>query len=178
MKGQIFLLLMAVAISAFSGCKLIDDLRTFDLDYATEFTIPSSSIINLPISLPTPNITTNTEQRFQDEGIESAWVESVKLTGLTVTIVSPQGEDFSFLENISLYMNTSGQPEVLIADKIPVPANAGSSFSMDVKGVDLYPYISQNDFTLRISATTDETTTQDVTFRADMVIEVKATIPG
>lgn len=165
-------------LSAFSGCKLIDELRTFDLNYSTEFTIPSTTLIDIPLSLPTPSITTNSSQQFQDQGIETEWVESVKLNGLTLTITSPQGEDFSFLESVSIYMNTDSEPEVLIADRIPVPANAGNSLELDVKGADLYPYISQSSFTLRTSVTTDETMTQNIDLRADMVIEVKATIPG
>lgn len=178
MRNYFVLSLFAVSTFFFSGCKLIDELRTFDIPYSVEFTIPSSTILNLPINLPTASTTTNSEQRFQDEGIESAWIESIKLNSLIITITSPQGEDFGFLESISIYMNTNGEPEVLIADKVPVPEGAGNSLQLEVKGADLYPYISQNDFTLRTSVTTDETVTQDIDFRADMVVEVKATIPG
>jgi hypothetical protein len=178
MKKHIMLGLLAASTLFLNGCKLIDELRTFDIPYSVEFTIPSSTILNLPINLPTASTTTNSEQRFQDEGIESAWIESIKLSSLKITITAPAGEDFSFLENISMYMNTDGQPEVLIADKVAVPENAGNSIQLEVKGADLYPYISQNDFTLKTSITTDETVTQDVDFRTDMVIEVKATIPG
>jgi hypothetical protein len=178
MRTYVKLSLFASAILFLTGCKLIDELRTFDIPYSVQFTIPSSTILNLPLNLPTSSITTDSEQRFQDEGIESAWIESIKLKSLQITITAPEGEDFSFLENISMYMNTSGQPELLIADKVPVAAGAGNLIQLEVKGADLYPYISQNDFTLKTSITTDETVTQDVDFRADMVIEVKATIPG
>ncbi|MBP9152167.1 MAG: hypothetical protein KBF73_07795 [Flavobacteriales bacterium] len=178
MRNVLSLTILGLIAFGLSGCKLIDELRTFDIPYSVNFTIPSSIILNLPLNLPTVPVTTNTEQHFQDEGIESAWVESVKLTSLRVTITAPAGEDFSFLENISMYMNTNGQSELLIADKIPVPAEAGNSIQLDVKNADLYPYISQDDFSIRTSVTTDETMTQDITFKADMVIEVKATIPG
>lgn len=172
------LLVAAVIVSSAVSCKIIDKLRTFTMDYSVNFTVPSSSVLNLPISLPTSPTVTNSEQRFEDEGVESAWVESVKMKSLVLTITSPQGEDFSFLNEISLYMKTDDLAEVLIADKIPVSENAGNMIALDVKGVDLYPYISQDNFTLRTSVTTDETTTQSVDFRADMVMEVKATIPG
>ena len=178
MRNYLTLSLLAISIFFLSGCKLIDELRTFDIPYSVEFTIPSSTILNLPINLPTASTTTNSEQRFQDEGIESAWIESIKLSSLKITITAPEGEDFSFLENILMYMNTDGQPEVLIADKVPVPENAGNSIELEVKGADLYPYISQNDFSIRTSVTTDETVTQEIDFRADMVVDVKATIPG
>lgn len=178
MRAFVKPIIFSLLVLGVAGCKLIDELRTFDIPYSVNFTIPSSTILNLPINLPTAPVTTDTEQRFQDEGIESAWVESVKLTSLKITITAPENEDFSFLQNISMYMNTNGQPEILIADKIPVPENSGNSLQLDVKDVDLYPYISQSDFSLRTSVTTDETMTQDIDFKADMVIEVKATIPG
>lgn len=170
--------LVLTLVIGFAGCKLLDELRTFDLNYAVDFTIPSSTIINLPIDIPTPSVTTNSEQRFDDEGIESEWIESVKLTGLTINITSPQGEDFGFLEDIALYMNTNGQPEVLIAQLNPVPESAGNNITLEVTGADLYPYISQSSFSLRTQVTTDEGMTQAVDCTANMVIEVKATIPG
>lgn len=178
MIRSVLISLSLLIASAFTGCELLDELRTFNLNYSTEITVPSTTIIDIPLSLPTPSVTTNSSQQFQDQGVETDWIESVKLTGLTLTIVSPQGEDFSFLENVSIYMDTDAESEVLIADKIPVPANAGNSIELDVKGADLYPYISQSSFSLRTSVTTDETMTQNIDFRADMVIEVKATIPG
>lgn len=168
-------LLVTVSLS---GCKLIDELRTFDLNYSVDFTIPSSSIINLPINIPTPPTTTNSEQRFEDEGVESDWIDSIKLMGLTITITAPQGTDFDFLEDIALFMNADGQQEMLIAQKNPVPEGVGSTLQLEVSGTDLYPYISQNSFSLRTQVTTDEALTQDIDCRADLVIEVKATIPG
>lgn len=178
MIRSVLLSISLLIASTFSGCQLLDELRTFNLNYSTEITVPSTTIIDIPLSLPTPSVTTNSSQQFQDQGVETEWIESVKLIGLTLTIISPQGEDFSFLENVSIYMDTDAESEVLIADKIPVPANAGNSIELDVKGADLYPYISQSSFSLRTSVTTDETMTQNIDFRADMVIEVKATIPG
>lgn len=164
--------------TALSGCKLIDELRTFNLNYTVDFTVPSTAIIDLPLNLPTPSVTTNSEQRFDDEGVESAWIESVKMTGLTCTIAAPAGEDFSFMESISIYMNATNQSEVLIASLDPVPETSGNSITLEVTGVDLYPYISQNSFSLRTSVTTDESMTQNIDIAANMVIEVKATIPG
>lgn len=178
MKKSLLLILAFIPFLGLPGCKLLDELRTFNINYSADFTIPSTTIIDIPVSLPTPPTSTESQQKFDDQGVKSDWIDSVKLTSLSVTITSPQGEDFSFLEEISIYMNTDGQSEVLIASKIPVPSDAGSTLTLDVTGTDLYPYISQSSFTLRTAVTTDETMTQSVDFRADMVIQVKATIPG
>jgi hypothetical protein len=177
MKLKLFGIAAVVSL-AIAGCKLLDELRTFDMSYAVDFTVPSSTIIDLPFSMPTTPITTNSDQRFEDEGVESEWIESVKLNSLVLTITAPEGDDFSLLETISLYMRSDNEAEVLIADMIPVPADAGNTITLDVKDADLYPCISQNNFTLRTALTTDETMTHSIDFRADMVIEVKATIPG
>lgn len=178
MKKYISIALLATALFGLNGCQLFDKLRTFTIPYSVEFTIPSSTIFNLPFNLPTASTTTNSEQRFQDEGIESAWIESIKLQSLKITVTAPENQDFSFLQSISIYINTENESEVLIADRVPVPENPGKTVELEVKGADLYPYISQDDFTLRTSVTTGESITQDVDFRADMVVEVKATVPG
>ena len=178
MTNKLVLIVLLLVTLTSGGCKLIDELRTFDIPYSVEFTVPSSTLLNLPINLPTSSVTTDTEQQFEDEGIESDWVESVKLSNMKLTITAPEGEDFSFLESISIYMNTPNQPEILIADKVSVSESASNSFDLDVKNIDIYPYISQSSFSLRTSITTDETMTQSIDFKADLIVEVKATIPG
>ncbi len=177
MKQLVTVLIALWVATSFGGCKLLDKLRTFNMNYSVDFSV-SGSPLGLPIDLPTPSVTTNSEQRFEDEGVQSDWIDSVRLTRLRLTVTSPQEEDFSFLEDISVYMNADNQQEVLIASKIPVPENAGNSFDLEVTGADLYPYVSTNSFALRTEITTDEAVTQTIEFRADMVIEVKATIPG
>lgn len=178
MKNILTIASLTIGLFALSGCKFIDELRTFELNYAVDFTIPSTTIINLPLDIPTPATTTNSEQRFDDEGVESDWIDSIKLTNVSIRITAPQGTDFSFLEDIALFMNTTNQPEVLIAQLNPVPESAGNMIELDVTGADLYPYISQDSFTLRTQVTTDESMTQNIECTADLVIEVKATIPG
>ncbi|MFT5020866.1 MAG: hypothetical protein ACI9CU_002270 [Polaribacter sp.] len=175
MKKLIPVLLIA---AVFTGCKLFDELRTFNMAYSVDFTIPSSSVINLPISLPSPPITTNSTQKFEDEGIQTGWIESIKLNDLGIQIVNPSGEDFGFLNSVHIYISADGQSETLIASKSPVSENAGGSISLDIADVDLFPFISQANFSLRTEAVTDEGLLYDVDIRADMNVEVKATIPG
>ncbi len=175
MKNLIKVLASVLLVSGLVSC---DELRTFSMDYAVDFTIPSSTVLNLPLNLPSPPVTTNSEQRFQDEGVESAWIESIRLTDITITITAPQGEDFSFLQSVAIYITSPGQAEVLLAQRTDVPENAGNVLVLDATGEDLYPYISTDDFTLRTSVTTDESLLQDVDFRADLEVQVKATIPG
>jgi hypothetical protein len=173
-------LFTCIALVSFGlgGCKLYDELRTFDIDYSVDFTVPSSAIVNLPLNLPSPAVTTNSEQRFDDEGIESAWIESITLKDLSITITAPENEDFSFLESISIYINSDGATETLIATQTTIPEGAGNTLQLVATGADLYPYISQDNITLRTEVTTDETLLYDVDFVADMQVEVKATIPG
>lgn len=174
----VFSFALTIGLMTTNGCKLIDELRTFDLDYSTEFTIPSSTILNLPVNLPTPSVTTDSEQQFEDEGVKSEWIDSIKLTRLKLVITAPTGEDFSFLDEVRVYINTESQQETLLAQLVPVPENAGGTIELEVSGSDLYPYISQSSFSLRTQVVTDESMTQSIDVRADMKFEVKATIPG
>ncbi|MGB0916628.1 MAG: hypothetical protein ACPGU4_03470 [Flavobacteriales bacterium] len=175
MKNLLPIFLIA---TVFTGCQLFDELRTFDIDYSVDFTIPGSSVVNLPINLPTPPITTNAIQKFEDEGIETNWIESIKLKELKLTLINPSGEDFDFLENVNIYISSDGEAEQLLASKSPVPEGSGSMISLDVNDVNLFAHITQPNFSLRIEVVTDEARLYDVDVKANMKMEVKATIPG
>lgn len=177
MKRLATLILLAAILTS-SGCKLIDDLRTFEIPYSTSIVVQANGgIINLPINLPTPDIETNSEETFSNEGIQHAWVDKVELKSCILTITSPSGEDFSFLENIRVFISSDNVAEIVLASKVPVPENVGNSFEMETSDDNLHPYIQEDSFDLRTNLTTDETVFQDVTIRIDMVCEVRATIP-
>lgn len=169
---------LAISLISTSGCKLIDDLRTFEIPYTTSIVVQANGgLISLPINLPTPDIETDSEETFSNEGIQHAWVDKVQLKSCVLTITSPSGEDFSFLENIRVFISSDNVSEIELASKVPVPQSAGSTIEMETSDENLHPYIQEDSFDLRTNLTTDETVFQDVTIQIDIVCEVRATIP-
>lgn len=175
----IFQLLFAgLLVSSFSGCKATKKLTQFNLDYETRVTIPKSTGINLPFNLFTPEVETNTESQFEVNDTRKDLVDEIRLTALSLTVESPQGEDFSFLNGVSIYLNADGLDEIKVAWKDPVPDGTGNKIQLDVSGDDLQEYIKKDKFTLRLNSKTDEVLTQDYQILVKSVFFVQAKLIG
>lgn len=158
------MLLVALVAFLFSACDQVDKLTQFKLDYTTEATIPGTAGLNVPIVMNTPDRTTNSEQQFSINDTRKDMIEEIYLDEVTLTLKSPSGEDFSFLEEITIFIKADGLPEKELATKKPVPANTGNVLTLDVSRVDAQEYIKQEEFSLRVEATVDEVIQQDHTF--------------
>ena len=89
-------------------------------------------------------------------------VKSVQLNQLTLTVTSPSGQTFSFLQNVSVYISTDSLPEVEIASKQSIPDTIGAQLNLDVNNVDLKNYLESNQFKLRITCTSNQMLSQSV----------------
>ena len=107
--------LLSLIILLSNSCKKIDQFTQFNMDFNNEIIIPSSTGINLPINLLTPEMETNSESTFEINDTRKDLIEEIRLTSLTLYLSSPNNADFSFLESISVYMNAQDLPEVEIA---------------------------------------------------------------
>ena len=131
------------------------------MDFNNEIIIPSSTGINLPINLLTPEVETNSESTFELNDTRKDLIEEIRLTSLILTLNAPNNADFSFLVSISVYMNAQDLPEVEIAWEDNVPENAGNQISLNVSNEDFKDYIKKDEFSLRVNTITDEILTSD-----------------
>jgi hypothetical protein len=161
--------LTVVAIS----CDKIDELLTFYIDHDVTFTVPSSSPLNLPINISTPDITTNSSQDFENNNTRSDLVKDVKLNDIRLTITAPTGENFNFLKSVHIYISTGSNPEIELAAIDEVP--------LDVSLVELTPtesaldtYLKASSYKLRTQIVTRETLTESVDVKVDMEFKVTA----
>jgi hypothetical protein len=173
MKKQI--IVFSVILLMISGCKDLDKLTQFNMEFNESVVIPSSSGINLPFNILTPDVETNSASTFSTKKTRKDLVDEIKLTKLELTIKSPASEDFSFLKSISVYISAAGLPEVKIASKDIVPENA-TVLSLDVAGTDLKEYIKADKFSLRLNTVTDELLASDYTINAHSTFFVNAKI--
>lgn len=143
------------------GCKAVDKFTKFNLDYNETVIIPKSQLIDLPISITTPEMETNTESEFASNDTRKDKIEEIKLTQMTLTVLSPENGDFGFLKTISIFISADGLDEIKIASKDIVPENIGNILDLDTVDSDLKAYIKKDKYKLRVEATTDEATTSD-----------------
>lgn len=172
----LFLLLAGVMVFAV-GCEKIEDLIRFKFHDTAEIIIPSQSVVSTGfLKIPSPEVQTSSKQAFQNNNTEAKYVKEAKLTELKLSITSPQSQTFSFLNEINIYISAPNQPEVLIASKTAIPATIGKELYLDVKGVNLKPYIQGDTYSIRSEAKVDEVTTQEVRIKADMHFSVTADV--
>ena len=169
-KKSVFLL---VCISVFS-CNQFESFTQFVIRYEQDAKIESSTGINLPFNLNTPRMETNAEQKFESNNTHKDKVESIQLDSLRLVLNDPPGEDFSFLEEITIYLNAEGLDEIEIAKKVPVPTSASNTLVLDCTELDLQEYIKKDEFSLRLRTVTDELITKDHYFTIYSVYSVDA----
>lgn len=173
-KTGFWLALLTVVALSFSGCEKVKQALTFDLDYSTDITIPSTIGLNVPLSIPTPDVESGAEQKFETEGTRTDLVKEISLKSASLQIISPTGKTFSFLKDIEVFINADGLAEMLLASRTNIDNNVGSSLPLDTITDFLDPYVKQEAFSLRTRVVTDEALLQDVTIRVDLVFQVVA----
>lgn len=154
-------------------CKDVDDLLTFTISDQVIITVPSNSVINLPTELATPDVTTNSSQKFANNNTQASLVKDVKLQELILTIQTPTGKTFSFLKSIQIYISTNSGNEILLAGIDNIPATV-SSISLTPTQEKLDVYAKASSYKLRTSVVTRETLTQDVELKTDLKFKVTA----
>jgi len=176
MKKVFMLLGLAVL---FSACEKLDELTQFDLEYHTEAVIPATATLNVPIDIPLPPVTTNTEETFENYNTHKDLIEEITLNELQMTITDPADGTFSFLSDIEIYISTEdGENEILLAWLYNIPNTVGNEINLETTSQDLQLYLKADAYTLRLKVTVDELITQDYTLDIKTVFHVDAKILG
>lgn len=157
---------------------ILDKLTQFDIDNQSEFTIASTTIINTPISLDTPDVTSNSSSEFSNNNTNANLVESIKLKHLKLNILSPSDADFNFLKSIQIFINADGLEEIEIAKLEDLENLNLTVLDLEPTGVELKEYIKKDSYSLRVSTVTDETIAQDYEIQANSSFRVDAKILG
>jgi hypothetical protein len=172
MKSKLIALSLFLAVSV-SSCDAVDDLLSFNISNQTSIKIKSTSPVNLPTEIVTPEVTTNSSAEFENNKTKASLVKDVKLRSLKLTIESPEAKTFTFLKSVHLYISTTNSDEIELAyqDNINSSMNTIDLICTDKK---LDQYIKADSYKIRTQVTLKETLTQDVTVKADMKFKVTA----
>ena len=139
-----------------AGCKALDKLTQFNLEYRTTYEYPS----NLPPfetdSLQTPEIVTNADREFAINNTHKNLIESVLLRQLRITIKTPPQQQFSFLRAVQIYISAEGLPSKLVAYKYDIGNDAGQVLDLNLVDIDLKDYVKKDKINLHVTSYTDE----------------------
>ena len=155
------------ALFFFTACDAVP--VRFDIDVDATTTVEKGSILDQRSStFGFSNFTTfdvSSTQEFQNNNTQKNQVVDAKIAKLTLTIVSPSGQNFDFLDKLSFYIEAPGLEKKLVATKDF--AKGLTTVDMDIIDLDLAPYIKADSF----SFTTDVTGR-----RPDVETQIKASL--
>lgn len=147
--------LAVLVFTGISACQKTKDevnkATEFDMNYTTEVTIPSSPnyTVTTPVDFNTPEIPTESSNRFVSEETTKDLIEEIKMTKFNIS--NPAG-NLNFLKSISIYIKTTGLGDVLVASKSNIPDNT-SSVSADLSGANIKEYIFKDKIQFRVNVT-------------------------
>lgn len=168
-----FFFAAALFIFTLFGCKKLG--VNFAINHQANFRVESSSPLNLPFEVSTPDVTTNSSQQFGNNNTAANLIKEIKLEELKLTITNPTSKTFSFLKSIHIYISTNGSDEIELASLENI-ASIAQSISLNCTSQNLDKYVKASSYKLRTSVVTKETLTQAVDFRSDIKFKVKASV--
>ncbi|KAF2517629.1 hypothetical protein [Flavobacterium foetidum] len=172
MKSK-FIALTLLLSFAFTSCDTVDDLLSFTISNNASIKIKSTSPINLPSEIITPEVTTNSSSEFENNKTKASLVKDVKIRSLKLSISDPSDKTFTFLKTIHIYISTTDSNEIELAYQENINS---SSNEIDLVCTDkkLDEYIKADSYKIRTQVTLKETLTKDVTVKANMKFRVTA----
>jgi hypothetical protein len=174
MKKWIFLLSIPLAILTFGSCKKLRNLLTFNINYPDTEEVPANPLIGLPLSFVSGNIATNSSTEFKNNNTATSLIKHVYLKTLTLNILAPQGQDFSFVKSVSLslYTPSLGTTEIAFLDTIP--PSPGTQLTLTATGNDIQNYIKVDSFAIETNVVAKKTTSQPITISINSNFQVTA----
>ena len=175
MKKQ-FILFIAL-ITVFYSCEDLDEITQFPLTVTTDVIIPSTTIAGTPFTLEIASTATNSNTVFSDNNTHSDLIDSIILQDCTLSITNPAIANFSFLQNIEVSLSATGLPKILIAWSNPtIPST--NTIKLSTTDEDLTAYLIQENYSISVTATTDEVIPTDYTIQITNSFEINAQLLG
>lgn len=176
MIKKLFPSLFIAVLPLLTSCEKLNDLATFTISNNTTTTIKANSGINIPFVIPSPEVTTSSEQTFKNNNTRADLVDEATLESLNLEITAPADQTFDFLNEIEIYVKADGLDEALLASKYNIPENTGNSLSLESSGVNLKEYIKKESYSIKTRVVTDKVITRDIDLDVQMKFRVKAKV--
>ncbi len=173
--NRLNLIALFILLTTLFGCEKLDELTQFKINYNEEVIIESSTVVDLPFNVFTPEISSNSESTFDSNNTNKDLIEYIELTSMVLEITSPSNGDFDFLNSIEIFISAEDQAEVKIAWKENIPSNSGNKIELETSGADLTNFIKKDKFILRLETVTDELITSDhhINVKSEFFVDAK-----
>ncbi len=165
---------IAVVVAA-SACGT--PIVSFEVPVNAETTIASGGLIEQILAnfgfADFANVDLADTREFDNNNVQREQVTSARLTSLTLSIQSPQGANFDWLDELSFSVEAEGESTVEVANK--TVADGQAAFACDLESVELAPYVRASSFAITTEANARRPP-QDTTVRVDLTFAIAAEI--
>jgi hypothetical protein len=144
--------LFALMLFAITTCGALDQIS---VSQSSRSTIPQGSLLEQFVGdigfgeLVEVDLTES--QELQNQGVTKEQIDSVKLTSLSLTVVSPSQGDFTFLDRVEFFVEAPGVEKKRIASGGPFAAG-DSMVDLALDDVELKPYVVSEKLTITTDA--------------------------
>lgn len=150
-------IMLIIVATVIPGCKTSKkNLTQFSLKFSREIIIPSTVGVNVPFSVNTPQLTTNTLSEFERHGTNASLVERISLRQVRLKLSEPVNGNFSFLKTVRLYIAADGLPETLVAWYEEIPNSIGKELELQTTNADMKAYLIKDKIAFRINVVPDK----------------------
>ena len=156
--------------------------NVFSTSVKGQSTIPGVPI-PLPFSGAIPQVAGlgsldfNQNQEFKNQGVTKDQVDSVEVMGITLRILSPTAQDYSFIDSVKLSAKADGAPQVLVAEKANVQslhlAAPNPTLTLDLRNPEIKPFVTAPSMSVMVEGTGRAPPT-DTVIEATMDLKVAA----
>jgi hypothetical protein len=167
-----------ILIFIFYGCKIIDELTHFDVDYNYTFTLPSFGGLLVNLNIESKDLENDTESTFEINDTRKDLVERATLKKFNVTILEPIDAKFTFINKVEIFVETDALEEKLIAWKENIPADIGNYLELETTNSDLKKYLTSDAIRVRLKTTSSSPLLEDLLLDLRSTVEVDAKILG
>jgi hypothetical protein len=160
-----------VALLCFASCKKAKVVE-FDLQYQSSFQIVGSSQAGENFFQSTPDIATNTAQKFTDNNTSAELVDSAFITLLRLTITFPSAENFDLVDTIGASLTAAGLTELKVVPDAAHANDASKIYTFATTKVNIKEFIKGTAFKARFYLSLDENPLNNITID----VELEATV--
>ncbi|WP_310394481.1 hypothetical protein [Hymenobacter sp.] len=169
---KILLLVPLVLVLALVGCKKVDELLTFTVDVSQSVTIPG--FFGPGAQLPPVSVITKSDESFRNNKTTRDKVKNVLLDQLVLTVTSPAGNTFDFLEKIDLYINTPNTNNKILLAYLHVIPQGVNTIKLVPTTAKLDEYLKAETYELTVDTKLTTSRSNSFVVRSDSKFKVTA----
>jgi hypothetical protein len=161
-------------IMLIASCKDKAGDTTFNIDVTAEVTLPATHGIELPVDADSEWEETESTSIFESENTEAGLLTSASLKNLQLVLKTPVGGNFNYLDEISVFINAAGLPEIKVANNLDAETGVGI-LNFEELDVDVLEYVKSNTIQFRVNYSSDDYESEDHDCEIYSVFEVSGT---